>query len=213
MYALTPDKLLIVPILLWFVGSALWFFRRRPMRMLAVLTAVAVAVGAPICRPRRQLPTLSVSDYKGVAYARKFPDSERIYERASPFGYMEIYSSSYLHFAPGLSDNAAFNLPTMPANAYLGLYIDGDGPSGIIRDLPPDQTAYFRFLPMIYPYLIKQAPETFVVQFGGGISTTVALQAAPSASPWRKAIQQCWPHSAPTRPCAPSPTTSSTTPS
>ena len=50
------------------------------------------------------------------------------------------------------------------------------GPSGIIRDLPADQTAYYRFLPMIYPYLIKQAPDTFVVQFGGGISTSVALR-------------------------------------
>ena len=65
----------------------------------------------------------------------------------------------------------------MPANAYLGMYIDGDGPSGIMRDLPPTETAYFRFLPMYYPYLIKTAPDTFVVQFGGGISTTVALQA------------------------------------
>src|SRR5262249_18051243 len=68
------------------------------------------------------------------------------------------------------------NLPAMPADAYLGLYIDGEGPSGIIRDLPAAETAYFRYLPMIYPYLIKQAPDTFVVQFGGGISTAVALQ-------------------------------------
>ena len=36
---------------------------------------------------------------------------------------------------------------------------------------PPAQTAYFRYLPMYYPYVIKQAPDTFVVQFGGGIST------------------------------------------
>ncbi|MDT9702786.1 hypothetical protein, partial [Streptomyces sp. P17] len=48
-------------------------------------------------------------------------------------------------------------------------------PSGIIRDLPPGETDYFRYLPMIYPYVIKQKPSTFVVQFGGGISTTVAL--------------------------------------
>ena len=111
-----------------------------------------------------------------MAYARKFPDSQRVYESASPFGYLEVYASSYLHFAPGLSDNAAFNLPKMPANAYLGMYIDGDGPIGIIRDLPPEETAYYRFLPMIYPYLIKDKPDTFVVQFGGGISTSVALR-------------------------------------
>ena len=64
----------------------------------------------------------------------------------------------------------------MPENAYLGMYIDGEGPSGIIRDLPAEQTVYYRFLPMVYPYLIKQAPDTFVVQFGGGISTSVALR-------------------------------------
>src|SRR5262249_29673739 len=91
-------------------------------------------------------------------------------------------SSSYLHFAPGLSDNAAFTLPKMPANAYLGMYIDGDGPCGIIRDLPAEETAYYRFLPMIYPYLLKQAPDTFVVQFGGGISTSVALRNSRSVT-------------------------------
>jgi len=74
-----------------------------------------------------------------------------------------------------LSDNAGFNLPTMPANAYLGLYIDGDGPIGIMRDLTDTETAYFHYLPMVYPYIIKSAPKTFVVQFGGGISTEVAL--------------------------------------
>jgi len=117
-----------------------------------------------------------VSDFKGVAYVRKFPDSTRIYRQSSPFGDLQIYASSYLHFAPGLSDNAAFNLPALPKNSYLGLYIDGDGPMGVIRDLPPKDTAYFGYLPMIYPYLIKKTPDTFIVQFGGGISTAVALR-------------------------------------
>ena len=110
-----------------------------------------------------------------MAYARKFPDAKKVYESASPFGFLEAYSSSYLHFAPGLSDNAGFTLPTMPANAYLGLYIDGDGPIGIMRDLTDKETAYFHFLPMVYPYVVKSAPKTFIVQFGGGISTEVAL--------------------------------------
>ena len=37
-----------------------------------------------------------------------------------------------------------------------GMYIDGDGPIGIMRNLPRGQTAYFRFLPMVYPYVIKK---------------------------------------------------------
>src|SRR5262249_593585 len=95
-------------------------------------------------------------------------------------GLLEVYASSYPAFAPGPPENAAFNLPKMPVNAYLGMYIDGDGPIGIIRDLPPEQTAYYRFLPMFYPYLLKARPDTFVVQFGGGISTSVALRSGSS---------------------------------
>jgi len=177
MYVSAPDNLIVVPLLLWLAGSVLWFWAladRRGMLWVAGVAAASIVAHFAL-PPLLDIPKLAVSDYKGVSYARKFPDSLRVYESASPFGYLEVYSSSYLHFAPGLSDNAAFNLPKMPANAYLGMYIDGEGPSGIIRDLPADQTAYYRFLPMVYPYLIKEAPETFVVQFGGGISTSVAL--------------------------------------
>jgi predicted membrane-bound spermidine synthase len=178
MYVMVPDNLIIVPLILWLLGCVLWLIATgRPGHLIALAALAVVTIAAHFALPAwLNVSKLAVSDYKGVAYARKFPDSQRIYESASPFGYLEVYSSSYLHFAPGLSDNAAFNLPKMPANAYLGMYIDGDGPIGIIRDLPPEETAYYRFLPMIYPYLIKDRPDTFVVQFGGGISTSVALR-------------------------------------
>lgn len=178
MYLLPPENLIVVPLLLWLAGSVLWFLMlsdRRGVVAVSIIGLIAVAAHFAV-PPLFNVKKLAVSDYKGVAYARKFPDSKRVYENTSPFGYLEIYSSSYLHFAPGLSDNAAFNFKEMPKNAYLGMYIDGEGPIGIIRDLPAEQTTYFRFLPMIYPYLIKSSPDTFVVQFGGGISSVVALR-------------------------------------
>ncbi|MDP2329274.1 MAG: hypothetical protein Q8M19_01075, partial [Reyranella sp.] len=178
MYFFKPDDLIMAPLLLWLAGGILWFVAMSDRRGIAVIVGVAVlsAVVHYAAPPLLGIPKLAVSDYKGVSYARKFPDAVRTYERASPFGYLEVYSSSYLHFAPGQSDNAAFNVPKMPANAYLGLYIDSEGPSGIIKDLPADETPYFRYLPMFYPYLLKKDPSTFVVQFGGGISTAVALK-------------------------------------
>jgi predicted membrane-bound spermidine synthase len=178
MFVFDPENMIMAPLLLWLAGSALWFVALRDRRGLASLLVVALLAGLAhyVLPPTLGIPKLAVSDYKGVAYARKFPDNKRTYERASPFGFMEIYSSSYLHFAPGLSDNAAFNLKKMPDNAYLGMYLDSDGPSGIIKDLPEDEVAYFHYLPMYYPYVLKQKPDTFVVQFGGGISTAVALR-------------------------------------
>jgi SAM-dependent methyltransferase len=182
MYVFKPDDIIMAPLMLWLAGGLLWFVALGDRRgMLAILAVAVLSAAAHYAAPPvLGIPKLAVSDYKGVAYARKFPDNQRTYERASPFGYMEVYSSSYLHFAPGQSDNAAFNLKTMPANAYLGLYIDSEGPSGVIKDLPAEETPYFRFLPMFYPYVLKQAPETFVVQFGGGISTAVALKSGSS---------------------------------
>jgi len=178
MYFYRPDDLIMAPLLLWLIGGVLWFVALGDRRGMAVIVGVAVLSAAVhyVAPGVLGIPKLAVSDYKGVAYARKFPDNQRIYERASPFGYLEVYSSSYLHFAPGQSDNAAFNLPNMPANAYLGLYIDSEGPSGIIKDLPASETAYFKYLSMYYPYLLKEKPDTFVVQFGGGLSTAVALK-------------------------------------
>lgn len=181
LFLLPPENLVITPVILTLAGGACWFVassRGRAWRDTAVLVGVgAVAVAAHfMVPPALGLNTLAVSDYKGISYARKFPDSHLVYRNYSPFGDIAVYGSSYLHFAPGLSDNAAFNLPNMPANAYLGLYIDGEGPSGIIRNLGPEETAYFRFLPMVYPYLVAKQPDTFVIQFGGGISTAVALR-------------------------------------
>ena len=134
MYVFKPDDIIMAPLMLWLAGGLLWFVALGDRRgMLAILAVAVLSAAAHYAAPPvLGIPKLAVSDYKGVSYARKFPDNQRTYERASPFGYMEVYSSSYLHFAPGQSDNAAFNLKTMPANAYLGLYIDSEGPSGII---------------------------------------------------------------------------------
>jgi SAM-dependent methyltransferase len=177
MYLLTPQNLILAPLILWLAAAACWFFAVEGRHALVALAVAGIATFSAHLwlAPALGLSELAVSDYKGVAYARKFPDAQQVYAKNSPFGYLEIYASSYLHFAPGLSDNAAFNLKEFPVNAYEGMYIDGDGPEGIIRTLPAAETDYYFYLPMIYPYLIKPQADTFVVQFGGGLSTAVAL--------------------------------------
>ncbi|MCW5715151.1 MAG: hypothetical protein KIT43_11625 [Bauldia sp.] len=177
MFLFPPENLLIVPLLIWFAGGICWLLWIGSRGgLIALALAGLLAVGLQFVLPQAaNLTTIAVSDYKGVSYARRFPDATEVYASHSPFGDLRIYQSSYLHFAPGLSDNAAFNIPQMPSNAFLGMYIDSDGPIGIMRALPAEQTAYFRYLPMYYPFLIKEDPSVFVVQFGGGISTAVAL--------------------------------------
>ncbi|MEZ5666034.1 MAG: hypothetical protein R3F55_01085 [Alphaproteobacteria bacterium] len=199
MFVFPPADLILIPLLVWLAGGLCWLSWIGSRAGLAVLVAAGLLTAGLHAVPPRagdivdalglramlpgveNLPGIAVSDYKGVSYARRFPDAERVHSSISPFGDLEIYRSSYLHFAPGLSDNAAFNIPQMPSNAFLGMYIDSDGPIGIMRDLPPEQTAYFRYLPMYYPFLLQQDPSVFVVQFGGGISTAGALASGASA--------------------------------
>ena len=171
MYLVLPDRLMLVPLAMWFVGAAIWFAgERQRVAGLALVTVGAAAVALSLA-----FTQIAVSPFKGVSYARNFPDSERVYQAASPLGLVEVYQSSYFHFAPGLSDMAGLNLAELPTNAYLGMYFDGSGPVGLMRALPEHQLAYFRFLPMYMPYLLRDEPEVFVVQLGGGISTELAL--------------------------------------
>jgi hypothetical protein len=177
MYVFPPVDLIAAPLLLWLAACVAFSFLPMARKTLIPfgLAALVAFGGHFVAAPMLGLSRLAVNDYKGASYARRLPEAKKVYQSYSPFGYLEAYTTSYLHFAPGLSDNAGFNLPEMPANAYMGLYIDSDGPIGVMRHLSPKESAYFRFLPMYYPYVIKKAPKTFITQFGGGISTEVAL--------------------------------------
>lgn len=173
MYVLAPDRLLLAPLILWLAGAAVWFAAAGDRRGLLGLAAAAVVAFGLLFA----LPQIEVSPYKGVSYAKKFPDSDRIYQATGAHGFTEVYTSSYFHFAPGLSDMAAVDLPELPVDAYLGMYQDSDGPIGLMKTIEKRQEDYYRYLPMMLPYVLKKSPDAFVVQFGGGISTRVALAA------------------------------------
>ena len=172
LYLVPPDVLPLVPLALWLAGAAVWLSGDGLANLLpALIGAAALAFGIVLV-----LPQINVSPFKGASYARDFPDSVQLYEAFSPLGHLEVYKSAYFHFAPGLSDMAAVAVADLPRDAYLGLYIDGDGPIGLMEWLPDESVGYFRFLPMFQPFLLNHAPRVFVVQFGGGISTQVALR-------------------------------------
>ena len=119
--------------------------------------------------------SLNVSDFKGESYARKYPDSSLVYDAFSPLGETRVFSSSYFHFAPGLSDNAGVALTKMPQNAFLGMYIDGNGPVGVMRKLKTDEENYIDFLPMSAPYIILAKPRVLVLRLGGGAGVHTAI--------------------------------------
>ena len=63
----------------------------------------------------------------------------------------------------------------MPRNAFLGLYIDGDGPIGVMRKLAPAEEGYIDYLPMSAPYTLLNNPKVLELRLGGAIGVFDAL--------------------------------------
>src|SRR5262249_38953918 len=97
LYVVSPESIIAVPLVLWAAGSVLWFLclaNRRGVAGLALLAVLAVAAYEAL-PGLLDIPSIAVSQYKGVAYARNFPDTQRIYRSVSPFGDLQVYQSSY----------------------------------------------------------------------------------------------------------------------
>ena len=170
LFLLPPENLVVVPVGLGSPAASpgSCFARAQADARPATIVDARLRRGAGRGRPtscaaaaRSGSTTLAVSDYKGISYARKFPDSHLVYRSTiRPSATSRSTAASYLHFAPGLSTMPPSTCPASRPTPISGLYIDGDGPSGIIRNLkPPNETAYFRFLPMDYPYVVVQGPR------------------------------------------------------
>ena len=175
---LMPVRSLIFPILVMAgVGMVFIVFVREGGRK---KTAIRLIIAGAACT-LSILPTLfwgdlQPSQFKGVEQAKvTFSDLEREHYEYSPLGEMEVYSSSQLHFAPGLSDNAIFYIDEMPKDAFWALYIDGNGPINIMRGLDEKEKIYLDFLPIAAPYELLDEPSVFLSHLGGGFGAFTAL--------------------------------------
>jgi len=145
----------------------------RPPRSWIGFAAAAVAASIAILA---LLGRMNVSPYKDSEQARlMFPDLQVMHEEHGPLGEYEIYKSERFHFAPGLSDNAVFYIDEMPNDAFWGMYVDNNGPIGIMRRLKPGEERYIDFLPMSAAYAVLDKPDVLLVRLGGGFSAYAAL--------------------------------------
>ena len=179
MFLFPPDFLIyplvgiaVIPALL---SSVRWSPQNNKPRIHAVEAILTIVIAGMSYALLLSFGQLFVSDFKPVSYAEKFPDSRQVYSSFSPLGEMRVFESSYFHFAPGLSDTASVSLARMPRNAFLGLYVDGDGPVGVMRHLSPPEDAYIDFLPMSAPYLVLDHPRVLLLRLGGGAGIFTAL--------------------------------------
>jgi spermidine synthase len=179
MYLLPPERLIGSLIILTTIVALLCFIEPDPgtdhLRIPTVPSLLIVLMMVATIGWVLVDGTINVSDFKPISYARRFPDAKIVSHAWGPTGEYSVYQSSYFHFAPGLSDNASLNLHSMPENAFLGLYIDGQGPMAVMRALMPAEEAYFDYLPMTAPYLLLRAPDVLLLRLDGGLGIANAL--------------------------------------
>jgi len=174
-----PTQYLVLPVLAMATLSALFACMDRPPlggkafiptgKLAAIAASVLVAATVVLVSG-----DIRVSEYKPISYVKKYPDTKLVHHSYGPGGEYHVFASSYLHFAPGLSDNAALNLSKMPRQPFWGLYVDGSGPIGIMGDIRSEDAEYMNYLPMAAPYTILARPKVLLVNLGGGINAQVA---------------------------------------
>ncbi len=155
MYVFAPEEIVTVPLVLWALGGVLWFVgtgsRAGPAALITARCRLARRVPGPARgdrqsfdrglalqghRLRPELPRCaraSTGVSRPSATSRSIPRPICISRRASP-------------------TTRAFNLPDLPANTYVGMYIDGDGPDrAIMRTLGEAERDYFLYPADVLP--------------------------------------------------------------
>ncbi len=183
---LFPPSYLIYPIVGVAILPALlccvrWSIEKDRFSVRILEALICIVMGAMSLLLLARFGGARVSDFKPESYARTYPDSKLVYHAWSPLGETRVYSSSFFHFAPGLSDVASVTLAHMPQNAFLGMYVDGNGPVGIMRKMSDAEKGYIDFLPMSAPYGLLSKPRVLLLRLGGGAGIQTALHHESSA--------------------------------
>jgi len=165
----------------------MWIF--FPQKLPAVIAAIAFAAGVIIVRKEQRnsftfIVTVTVavlvfmymtpaklqlSEYKSLSKTLNLPDSKIILKESSPYGLIEIVSTPYLRYAPGLSikypgvvsvENAAFN--------------NGDWIGPLISS-KNDSLNYLLFTTENLGYIVSDRKNVLVLGAGTGRQIRIAI--------------------------------------
>ncbi len=121
---------------------------------------------------------VGLSPYKGLSYARQFPDSSVTFRRWNSFSRVDRVQSSAIRSLPGLS-----YVYLKPLPPQQGLFVDGDDLSavleldpGLLEEKPlPSVLDFTHYLPTAIAYQLRPGGQALILEPRGGLELWVAL--------------------------------------
>lgn len=175
LYAVAPNRL---PYLLAaaVLGAFGLLCARRPAQAWAAVGAAA-AVGLGLATPWATpwIEPIRLSEYKGLAYARHYPDAEEGEPYYSPLSVLTPLESSVIRETPGqLGGYPMSELGELPRQT--GLFFDG-GAVSPVNDFSgfPETFAWTDYVTAAAAYRLVDRPRVAIAGAGGGTEVAAAL--------------------------------------
>ena len=119
---------------------------------------------------------LTLSPYKGLSYAQRYPGSVQLFGRWDAASRVDVLENAGTRLLPGLSYTYAGKPPHQ-----LGLSVDGDS----VLPLPLDRPEEFEaapYMPEAVAFTLRPDARTLVLEPGGGLGILQALASGPQTS-------------------------------
>jgi hypothetical protein len=134
----------------------------------ALLPAMALVLLLVVSFGPKGILEVNISQYRDFSVALNFPGGRVIETLFSPSGRMDIVQSPAVRAAPGISLNY-----TKPLPPQIGFTINGGGLSTVTSSA--GDPGFLTHLPSALAYRLKDNPEVFIIDPGGGMEVLSAL--------------------------------------
>jgi hypothetical protein len=118
---------------------------------------------------------INISPYKGLAYARRFPDAELLFGKWNPSSRVDVMAQAGTRRLPGLSYAYTGEMPSQ-----YGLSIDGETLQPITLTTP-EEFSPGAWLPESWAISLHSEPNALVLNPGGGFGVLQVLAASPGS--------------------------------
>ena len=158
-------------------GATFTLKQRWPRGLVTSFTLVGLIIFIVLATLNSQSHSplgMTISPYKGLAQARRFPNSEIIFSRWNAISRLDIVKEAGTHQLPGLS----YLYPGVPPQ-QLGLSLDADSLQAVTLIAPQDFAAA-DYLPESIAFKLVPQADVLVLGPGGGLGILQALAGEPA---------------------------------